>query len=591
MSTKTSLKLLRSSCYALFLFFSITTHSQNIVSAKDSIHLYTYKALDNLAAKNYYSNPTLSKKYAEISLRKAQLDQNDERIANALMRIALMEAELQKFDLAHDLSKKAINIVQNKLKDSAKLIDYKFYQGNIYNRATNYENALDNYITVYNYKKKYENEDSEFLMEITCNIAMIRIFIGDIDKAINLLKKNYTILSNRELKKLPSFNSTTYISILISLSNAYIQKTAYKKEVLQKTQLLDSASKYVEIGLKKSILYKDANGHNYFLIRKALIAYQKGAHTTAIDILRGVIERTEKMEQKDALYMAYFHIAKNYQKLSMFDEAIYFFDKIILLLQQIPEKPAFSSDVYASLTDIYIQKKDIKNSLKYQELFIENRKEEKTAISNISQKIYTQYDEALLKDKIQVLIVEVDTNKQKTRTIFILIGFVVIAFLGAYIYFTKEQRKNYLKYQKILKEIHTKEETTKPTKKTTLIKIDDEKVTHILKALDTFEEKKQFLNMNCDLTYVAKKVNTNKAYLSKVIHEEKRQKFIQYITGLRIEYALRQLQEDKTLQAYTISAIATELGFKSAGTFTKAFKEKTGLLPSYYIKKVKAEKK
>lgn len=82
----------------------------------------------------------------------------------------------------------------------------------------------------------------------------------------------------------------------------------------------------------------------------------------------------------------------------------------------------------------------------------------------------------------------------------------------------------------------------------------------------------------------------NKAYLSKVIHEEKQQKFIQYITTLRIEYALKQLQEDSVLRSYTISAIATELGFKSTGTFTKAFKEKTGLLPSYYIKKVKAEK-
>ena len=108
-------------------------------------------------------------------------------------------------------------------------------------------------------------------------------------------------------------------------------------------------------------------------------------------------------------------------------------------------------------------------------------------------------------------------------------------------------------------------------------------MTQILEALSHFEQKKQFLNVNCDLTYLAKKVKTNKAYLSKVIHEEKQQKFIQYITTLRIDYALKQLQEDSVLRSYTISAIATELGFRSAGTFTKAFKEKTGLLPSYYI--------
>ena len=36
----------------------------------------------------------------------------------------------------------------------------------------------------------------------------------------------------------------------------------------------------------------------------------------------------------------------------------------------------------------------------------------------------------------------------------------------------------------------------------------------------------------------------------------------------------------------TIEAIATEIGYKSTEPFSKAFKSKTGLYPSYFIKQL-----
>jgi AraC-like DNA-binding protein len=114
-----------------------------------------------------------------------------------------------------------------------------------------------------------------------------------------------------------------------------------------------------------------------------------------------------------------------------------------------------------------------------------------------------------------------------------------------------------------------------------------------LNALEKFEQKKQYLDLNCDLAFVAKKAKTNKAYLSKVVHAEKQQNFIQYITSLRINYALEKLEEDKLFRSYDIKSIAAELGFKSPDSFSRAFKNKTGIYPSYYIKninKIKASK-
>lgn len=86
------------------------------------------------------------------------------------------------------------------------------------------------------------------------------------------------------------------------------------------------------------------------------------------------------------------------------------------------------------------------------------------------------------------------------------------------------------------------------------------------------------------MAFVAEKVKTNKAYLSKVIHSEKQQKIIQYITNFRTDYVLEKLKEDKVFRSYDIESIATELGFKSSDSFSRVFKNKTGNYSSYYKK-------
>lgn len=62
--------------------------------------------------------------------------------------------------------------------------------------------------------------------------------------------------------------------------------------------------------------------------------------------------------------------------------------------------------------------------------------------------------------------------------------------------------------------------------------------------------------------------------------------FNTYINHLRINYAITRLKNDSVFRSYTVLAISEELGYKSANTFTKAFKKEVGLLPSYYIKKL-----
>ena len=77
--------------------------------------------------------------------------------------------------------------------------------------------------------------------------------------------------------------------------------------------------------------------------------------------------------------------------------------------------------------------------------------------------------------------------------------------------------------------------------------------------------------------------------MSKVINEHKNQSFSEYITNLRLQYALERLKNDKKFRALTIDTISKEIGFNNIVSFIKAFKKKTGIYPSYFIKKLNSE--
>ncbi|WP_416337329.1 helix-turn-helix domain-containing protein [Galbibacter sp. EGI 63066] len=79
---------------------------------------------------------------------------------------------------------------------------------------------------------------------------------------------------------------------------------------------------------------------------------------------------------------------------------------------------------------------------------------------------------------------------------------------------------------------------------------------------------------------LAKELNTNSTYLSKVINNSKQINFSNYINNLRIEYAIEKLTGSEQFRAYTIQAIAEESGFGTAQSFSSSF----------FIKQLKKEK-
>ncbi|WGH74386.1 helix-turn-helix domain-containing protein [Tenacibaculum tangerinum] len=119
-----------------------------------------------------------------------------------------------------------------------------------------------------------------------------------------------------------------------------------------------------------------------------------------------------------------------------------------------------------------------------------------------------------------------------------------------------------------------------------VINIPNDVVDNILRSLEKFEKEKQYSSQNVTLNNLANQLNTNTAYLSKVINHYKELSFNNYINNLRINNITEQLETNSIIRKFTIKAIALEAGYKSADSFSKAFFKLKGVNPSDFIKKM-----
>jgi AraC-like DNA-binding protein len=184
-------------------------------------------------------------------------------------------------------------------------------------------------------------------------------------------------------------------------------------------------------------------------------------------------------------------------------------------------------------------------------------------------------------------------NKQQEQKKYLLYSIlissiIVIAFIS---YNYKEKKKNKEKFDLLIVKLEKKKNIESIKQKDTKVslKINNEEVNLIIKKLELLEQEEYYLNIGCTLSNIAKHIDSNTSYLSKVVNLHFQKSFRQYINEYRINYALKRLKEDKLFRRYTIQSIANDIGFKSKESFNKAFRSQTGILPSYYIKQLEQD--
>lgn len=467
---------------------------------------------------------------------------------------------------------------------------FKYDIGKVYENQYNYEYALLLYQQCYNIVEK------EGLVEQKSNIkyslAMMENKIGQPEKALKILRELY--LKEKEEKR--------------NIKNIFTIK--HLAEIYLNSKKPDSALILIEEGIINAKELNNIELQYHFFKLKTESFLQKKEYNKVIIGIDSTLKKAQVLNNLKFKNQANFLLSQTKEKLGEHLSSISLIKSILNTNSK--KTPEEFSKYYKLLAKNYEAVDSSSLSVKYYKKFT---KEEKKVTDKRLATLDNIYD-IDIKEKIN------EKEKHKSKSQFWLIFSITIGILGLLLviktkinkrksqklfddlmvkvrdYEANEARiknlnlsNNKVPEQFIISEKNTnniaieQEEALKAEQSTTYV-VDDEKVEKILEKVKELEDKKYYLNKDCTMHNMAKRLKTNTSYLSQVINNHLDKTFSNYINELRINYVILELKNNKKLRSYSIKAISEELGYKSPYSFSKYFKEATGLTPAVYIKKV-----
>ncbi len=531
----------------------------------DSLQSKTYQELYDdyyLVVKDTLSSLTYLKTY----LQKAKNENSTKEKAFAYSFLAFYQKE-EKQKLA--LLDKAISISKERNFFNHPTMAYSFKAGHYYEKG-NYRKALDYYLLSLESATKANN--TEYVYIAKHNIGRLKSRMGDYKEALSILKECY----DYEKSKTP-IDEPWFLTSVILLS-----------ETFTKAKQLDSSSHYISKGIALSKKVDDEI-YNRFILNEGINLYHRQKVDQASDSIQKSFSEISKLEDKSFLITAYFYLGKIKLIKDKIEKANIHFRKVDSLYNIINYPSPNVRETYEYFVKYYKAKEDVNNQLIYIEKLLKFDSIAKINDNYLKEKIVKEFDTPqLLSEKEKIISSLENKNKISFLTVEVL---VVITLLTISLLFLNYRKRK--KYQQRFEELLKIKETEKDEvdvkvieKRNKSIKIAQEIIDKVLNSLQNFEKKKGFLKSDITTNSLAKEFNTNSKYLSKIVNFYKQKSFSNYVNDLRIDYAVDRLTNDSKFRNYTIKAISKDIGFNTTEAFSKSFHKKTGLYPSYFIKKL-----
>ncbi len=498
---------------------------------------------------------------ASFFLNKAKKEKNEYNIILGYLYLSQVEKN----------EELVVNYFNNAIYNSKKILETYLLSYSYYSKANHFINkrkysiALNNYLLA---NKNLNKKDNELLHhDIQFSIAIINSSLLNYKEALPVFLENHNYYL--KLYKRPDLNA------VYAIAESY-NRLGNIKLAIHYTNYGKNWSK--KLG-SSSILFISADGINHFKEKK---------YIKAIDLLK----KSLPMIKEDFANYATnsFYIAKSYLALKKKNKAIVFFKKVDSIFEKENNITIERIESYKYLIDYYKEKKDINNQLYYTNNLIKADSTLRTNYQYLTKKIHRDYDIPKLLISKEALI-----KKLKNEKFYYILFVSLFAILMTVIIFLfrKKQKKILLsqslafeKYkEKMLnKEKHSEKEKLK--KEDTIV-IQNDIVDNIIMKLNAFEFENRFLNKECTLDKLAKELETNTSYLSKIINDKKGVTFPNYINNLRIEYAVSKLENDDLFRKYNMKGIANSVGFNNADSFSRAFKSHMNMRPTFFIENLK----
>jgi AraC-like DNA-binding protein len=566
------------------------------VAFEKSLEGKSYEAVTNVFYENYVSDSIKSAitiKYIENHFLNSD---NKKHVVDSYFVIGLWNDKLGNIDKAVAANDKGI-VIAKELEDTNLLYIGYLRKGSVLYYVGRNKEALNAFLKALNYAKAQNNISRQ--LSITNSICLIKIQANDHFGAIDLYQENLKAIQQYKDESL----QPKELEVYLGLCKAYINIEEYEK-----------ATEYCNKGIVLSEQLNALNFKSYLICGLGEIA----ANTEKFDQAHRYFNESNEIIKKIGGDKAFdpfmkLYLGKTYFLEGKFEEAVAELLKGEALIEEYKVSFLSIQELYYYLATSYVELGNIEQGVKYldknQKISNENDKRRQEINSNL----VNDFDFAELKRKIETI------KEQSRRTKYLYysgIGLLLFVIIGLILFNRKQQQKNKERFNALMHQLeekrqqeklhqdkvashYLKETTSKETKaieenlvqtktKTRLTEIDSKDL-EILKKLIEFEEKELFLSNESTLVEVAKKIQTNTTYLSKVINTHKEKSFTAYITDLRVDYAIERLSHDRKFRSFTIGAIAQEIGFKRSESFSKAFKVKTGLYPSYFVKQVEKQ--
>ncbi len=509
--------------------------------------------------------------YANKYLIKAKKEKDTLKIADGYYFLSSISSHA----ISNQYSDSIISITKNL--NSPVYPTYAYYnKATIYYNIGDFKQAFDYFLKMNLEAEKYNNE--YLLYASKKSIGIIKGMLGENKTALKMLIDCYDYYS-----KLKESEPVNYLETLFALSESY-----------NLNRITDSATYINKFGYKEAILLNNEKFKYYFILNEGINQYNNENYSIAKDSLEKALIEFKVNGDKANLGQTHFYLGKTLSQLGYLDKSIEEHIKVGEIFEEIPQIIPESRESYEILINHYKQINDKDTQLQYIERLIHVdsilNNNYKYLIKNVVQK----YDTPKLLSEKQTIIDSLKTHKKSSLIMILSLTSVSILSIILLV-LNYRKKKNYKKrFDELYKSTSTNSTVTtqkinKPVKQEHTLGISKDIVNEIIKDLEEFEQSREFTKSNITTTDLAKKMNTNSKYLSKVVNHYKQKSFSTYINELRIDYCIEKLKTDKKFMNYTIKAIAREVGFNSADAFSKSFYKIKGIQPSYFIKELEKQ--
>lgn len=433
-------------------------------------------------------------------------------------------------------------------------------KGAVYYDRKEHIKALDNYLIADEYISKTNNH--YLIYKAKYVIGLIKNHLGFYDEA--------TALFQECIKYFKGKNDRAYLNSLHSLGLCYNRIGKYKL-----------CSQINQTGLNEGLRFKNLEMEPYFIHSEGVNQYFKHNYSDAIKKLKVALPAVIHNKDFANETTAYFYIGKSYWAQELQEKALPYLKKIDDAFQKQKYIRPDLREAYEILIDYYQQRNNRELELYYVSTLLKVDQVLHKDFKYLSGKIHKEYDTKKLLQR--------QRNNEQYWTIVVCIIITIMTVIIAVL--AHRHYKNKRLFEELM---NRKPETNQSsisnyTSKETELDINPEVIAAILKNLEKFERNKKYLEKDMTLAKMASLLNTNMKYVSKIIARYRDKGTVDYISNLKIDHIIELLKNENKYRNYTNKALGEESGFGSTQNFTRAFNNRTGLSPTYFISKLRSQ--